>query len=155
VLYCTSPRSPVTPLAECRGLERPRPCSLRDTAPPPPSAIVGLVSNASLVAKRAHMHRLCLSVESMHIETAWLMKTLANEPRYAGSVPPSEAGKAGERLTRPPCPHCPTGEGRWVEGLTVRHRVDSFICVACDHFWTAPMSTRADLPSFVLADPRR
>jgi hypothetical protein len=33
--------------------------------------------------------------------------------------------------------------------------VDSFICVACGHFWTAPMSTRADLPSFVLADPRR
>ena len=103
------------------------------------------------------MRQLCLSVESMHIETTRLMRSLANEQRLCLDcrAAQSEAEKAGERITRPPCPHCPTGEGRWVEGLTLRHRVDSFICVTCGHFWTAPMSTHADLPSFVLADPRR
>jgi hypothetical protein len=37
-------------------------------------------------AKLAYLRRLCLASDSMHVETARLIETLATEPRYALSA---------------------------------------------------------------------
>jgi hypothetical protein len=86
VLYCTPPDRPSHRLPNGRGLERPRPCSLRDTAPPPQSAIVGVVPKVAHAARVLRLRRLSSAAEPMHIETARLVEFLSHEPRYATST---------------------------------------------------------------------
>ena len=53
----------------------------------------------------------------------------------------NEAKKAGQDMTAPQCPHCCTGQGRWIESPDLRHTIDDFICVTCGDFWAPPMTT--------------
>ena len=44
------------------------------------------MSKGAHATKLAYLRKLCTSAESMHIETARLVKSLTNEPRYTRST---------------------------------------------------------------------
>ena len=44
------------------------------------------MSKAAHTAKLAYLRRLCVATDSMHAETARLVASLSNEPRYASSA---------------------------------------------------------------------
>jgi hypothetical protein len=55
----------------------------------------------------------------------------------------------------PACPNCQFGNGRRLEAASLTHGVDSFICVVCAHFWTAPLTSTPAALKLVDHDPRR
>jgi hypothetical protein len=78
----------------------------------------------------------------MHVETARLVESPSQDPvRDEYHVAAGEAKKAGQGMTTPRCPHCCTGQGRWIEQPDLRHKIDYFIYVTCGYFWAAPMAT--------------